>query len=125
MQTEFRQFCHGLASDGVFLACEVPPDGEGRAISGEGGSARKAPGGPGLTTWVDVRVTCSENIRTDEAILRRGVPAVRAAVLTDRAVSYGVGVHAEAAYLVPGGKGRRPNGPTSPPRRDRPPPRPR
>jgi len=61
---------------------------------------RKASGGPGLTTWVDVRVTCSENIRTDEAILRRGVPAVRAAVLTDRAVSYGVGVHAEAAYLV-------------------------
>ncbi|HEY1197274.1 MAG TPA: hypothetical protein VGG32_00915 [Thermoplasmata archaeon] len=33
-------------------------------------------------------------------LLRRGVPAVRAAVLTDRAVSYGVGVPAEAAYLV-------------------------
>jgi lipoate-protein ligase A len=32
-------------------------------------------------------------------ILRRGVPAVRAAVLTDRAVSYGVGVDPGAAYL--------------------------
>jgi lipoate-protein ligase A len=52
-----------------------------------------------LTTWVDVRVTCSEDVRTDEAILRRAVPAVRVAVLTDRAVSYGVGVRAETAFL--------------------------
>jgi len=44
-------------------------------------------------------VTCAEDVRTDEVILRRGVPAVRVAVLTDRAVSYGVGVHAEAAFL--------------------------
>jgi len=62
--------------------------------------ARTASAGPGLTTWVDVRVTCSENVRTDEVILRRGVPAVRAAVLTDRAVSYGVGVPADTPYLV-------------------------
>ncbi len=32
-------------------------------------------------------------------ILRRAVPAVRVAVLTDRAVSFGVGVPAEAPYL--------------------------
>ncbi|MGA7475990.1 MAG: hypothetical protein WBW47_02080 [Thermoplasmata archaeon] len=69
-------------------------------MSGTGRAKTAVSPGPGLTTWVDVRVTCSENIRTDEVILRRGVPAVRAAVLTDRAVSYGVGVHPEAAYLV-------------------------
>jgi len=45
-------------------------------------------------------VTCSEDVRTDEAILRRGVPAVRVAVLIDRAVSVGVGVHADAPYLA-------------------------
>jgi lipoate-protein ligase A len=45
-------------------------------------------------------VTCLENVRTDEVILRRGVPAVRAAVLTDRAISYGVGVPADAAYRL-------------------------
>ena len=54
---------------------------------------------PGLTTWVDVRLTCAENVRTDEAILRRAAPAVRAAVLSDRAVSFGVGVAASAAFL--------------------------
>jgi len=69
-------------------------------MSGAGRTTKAHPPGPGLTTWVDVRVTCAENIRTDEVILRRGVPAVRAAVLTDRAVSFGVGVHAEAAYLA-------------------------
>jgi lipoate-protein ligase A len=56
--------------------------------------------GAGLTTWVDVRVTCAENVRTDEVILRRAVPAVRVAVLTDRAVSFGVGVAADAPYLL-------------------------
>jgi len=45
-------------------------------------------------------VTCSEDVRTDEAILRRGVPAVRVAVLIDRAVSVGVGVRADAPYLA-------------------------
>ena len=39
-------------------------------------------------------------MRTDEAILRRGVPAVRVAVLSDRAVSYGVGVRADASFLA-------------------------
>lgn len=53
----------------------------------------------GLTTWVDVRVTCLENVHTDEVILRRAVPAVRAAVLTDRAVSCGVGVNPSAPFL--------------------------
>ncbi len=33
-------------------------------------------------------------------ILRRATPAVRAAVLTDRSVSYGVGVPTDARYLV-------------------------
>ena len=33
-------------------------------------------------------------------ILRRAVPAVRVAVLTDRAVSFGVGVHGDASYLL-------------------------
>jgi len=46
-----------------------------------------------------VRVSCAENVRTDEVILHRAVPAVRVAVLTDRAVSYGVGVAADAPYL--------------------------
>lgn len=59
---------------------------------------------PGITAWVDVHVTCAENVRTDEAILRRGVPAVRGAVLTDRAVSCGVGVRPDAAYLVAAGR---------------------
>jgi len=49
---------------------------------------------------VDVRVSCSEDVRTDEAILKRAVPAVRAAVLTDRAVSCGVGVHDDAPFLA-------------------------
>ena len=44
-------------------------------------------------------MTCSEDVRTDEVILRRAVPAVRVAVLTDRAVSYGVGVHADTPFL--------------------------
>jgi lipoate-protein ligase A len=69
---------------------------------------RGAPARPGLTTWVDVRVTCSENVRTDEVILRRAVPAVRAAVLTDRAVSYGVGVPESAPYLLRAAKARIP-----------------
>ena len=55
---------------------------------------------PGLTTWVDVRVSCADDVRTDEVILHRGVPAVRVAVLGDRAVSYGVGVRADAPFLV-------------------------
>ncbi len=65
-----------------------------------GRTARESSREPGLTTWVDVRVTCSEDVRTDEAILRRAVPAVRVAVLTDRALSYGVGVRAEAPFLA-------------------------
>ena len=44
-------------------------------------------------------MSCAEDVRTDEAILRRGVPAVRVAVLDDRAVSYGVGVRAAAPFL--------------------------
>lgn len=39
-------------------------------------------------------------MRTDDVILRRAVPAVRAAVLTDRAVSYGVGVPPDASFLA-------------------------
>jgi len=77
----------------------VPSDAGGRTISGGHGEARHPPAGAGLTTWVDVRVTCSENVRTDEVILRRGTPAVRAAVLIDRAVSFGVGVPPDAPYL--------------------------
>jgi len=78
---------------------EVPSQVGGKTISGEHGTTRHPSAGVGLTTWVDVRVTCSENVRTDEVILRRGAPAVRAAVLTDRAVSYGVGVSPDAEYL--------------------------
>jgi len=62
--------------------------------------AQTPPHAPGLTTWVDVRVSCADDVRTDEVILRRGVPAVRVAVLSDRAVSYGVGVRAEAPFLA-------------------------
>jgi len=72
----------------------------GGAISATEGTSRNLPRGPGLTTWVDVRVTAADDVRTDEVILRRGVPAVRVAVLTDRAVSYGVGVRAEAPFLA-------------------------
>ncbi len=78
---------------------EVPSESGGKTISGGHGAARHPPAGAGFTTWVDVRVTCSENVRTDEVLLRRGAPAVRAAVLTDRAVSFGVGVPPDAAYL--------------------------
>ena len=45
-------------------------------------------------------MSCIDDVRTDEVILRRGVPAVRVAVLSDRAVSYGVGVRADAPFLV-------------------------
>lgn len=68
----------------------------GETISGTSRAPPARPHEVGLTTWVDVRVTCAEDVRTDEAILRRGVPAVRVAVLTDRAVSVGVGVRATA-----------------------------
>ncbi|HYA54000.1 MAG TPA: hypothetical protein VEG42_00160 [Thermoplasmata archaeon] len=47
-----------------------------------------------------MRVTCAEDVRTDEAILRRAVPAVRVAVLIDRSVSYGVGVHTNSPFLA-------------------------
>jgi len=69
-------------------------------ISGGGRASNPSAHHAGLTTWVDVRVTCPENVRTDEVILRRAVPAVRVAVLSDRATSYGVGVHADAPYLL-------------------------
>jgi len=69
---------------------------EGGAISSSEPPAREL----GLTTWVDVRVTCADDVRTDEAILRRAVPAVRVAVLTDRAVSYGVGISPEVPFVA-------------------------
>jgi lipoate-protein ligase A len=45
-----------------------------------------------VRTWVDRALTCAEQIRTDEDLLRAGTPGVRVAVLTDRAVSVGVGL---------------------------------
>ena len=45
-------------------------------------------------------MSCVDDVRTDEVVLHRGVPAVRVAVLSDRAVSYGVGVRAEAPFLA-------------------------
>ena len=77
-------------------------------ISAPGRGPRESSRGAGLTTWVDVRVTCSDDVRTDEAILRRAVPAVRVAVLTDRAVSYGVGVHPETPFLARSAKEKLP-----------------
>jgi lipoate-protein ligase A len=79
------------------------PRGE-RAISDRKGNPQTPVTRPGFTTWVDVHVTCLENVRTDEVILRRAVPAVRAAVLADRAVSFGVGVRPDTEYLAAASK---------------------
>ena len=43
--------------------------------------------------------SCAENLRSDDQLLRSGAPAVRVAVLSDTAVSYGVGVSSTSAYL--------------------------
>ena len=48
---------------------------------------------------VDLGVSCAEDTAADEVLLARGVPAVRVAVLSDRAVSVGVGVRMSAPYL--------------------------
>jgi len=48
---------------------------------------------------VDVGIRCVENVRADEAMLRRAVVGARVAVLGDIAVSVGVGVAPSAAFL--------------------------
>lgn len=45
-----------------------------------------------VSTRVDRALTCAEQIQTDEDLLKAGTPAVRVAVLTDRALSVGVGL---------------------------------
>jgi lipoate-protein ligase A len=44
-------------------------------------------------------VSCAEEFREDEQLLREGTPAVRVAVLAGLTVSYGVGVREDAPYL--------------------------
>jgi lipoate-protein ligase A len=100
VEMELRKFGHGDASAVGFLAFRGPRRIGGTPISATGRGVREAHREPGLTTWVDVRVSCADDVRTDEVILRRAVPAVRVAVLSDRAVSYGVGVRAEAPFLA-------------------------
>lgn len=41
---------------------------------------------------VDLALSCSDDVAADEDLLRRGSTAARVAVLSDRAVSFGVGV---------------------------------
>jgi len=48
------------------------------------------------------RITAARNSLEDERLLRAGVAEVRAAVLSDRTVSVGVGVRGEPAYVVRG-----------------------
>jgi lipoate-protein ligase A len=42
---------------------------------------------------------CSEEFREDERLLRAAAPAVRVTVLSDRALSYGVSIRSDAAFL--------------------------
>jgi lipoate-protein ligase A len=49
---------------------------------------------------VDAGIHCAENVRADEAILRRGAVDARVGILDDVAVSVGVGVAPTSAYLV-------------------------
>ncbi len=59
------------------------------------------PGGPALRrTTIDAAIASAENARADESLLRRGGPAGRVAVLSDRAVSVGIGVPAIVPYLA-------------------------
>lgn len=44
-------------------------------------------------------LTCAENLRRDDRALAAGAPAVRVAVMSDRAVSFGIGVPPTASYL--------------------------
>lgn len=54
---------------------------------------------PSVDVVVDGEVPCAEDVRRDERLLRAGAAAVRVAVLSDRALSVGVGVR-EAAPLL-------------------------
>jgi lipoate-protein ligase A len=49
---------------------------------------------------VDAGIHCAENVRADEAILRRGAVGARVAVLDDVTVSVGVGVTPSSPYLA-------------------------
>ena len=48
---------------------------------------------------IDLGIRCSDNVRADEALLRRAVVGARVAVLGDIALSVGVGEALSAAYL--------------------------
>jgi lipoate-protein ligase A len=49
---------------------------------------------------VDLRIDCAANVRADEALLLGGGPAVRVGVLSDHALSVGVGTGPGARCLV-------------------------
>lgn len=63
------------------------------------GTNEAGPRSIGPVRVVDLGVSCAEDTSADEALLARGVPAVRVAVLSDRAVSVGVGVRMSVPYL--------------------------
>jgi len=59
----------------------------------------EAPAGPGPPGAGPVRTTFAEEVARHEALLRRGTPAFRVAVLGERVVSFGVSVPLTAPYL--------------------------
>ncbi len=44
--------------------------------------------------------SAEENVRADDALLRRGQPAARVAVLSDRSLSVGAGVRPDVSYVL-------------------------
>jgi len=50
--------------------------------------------------WSARLVSFADEVRLQEAMLRRGAPAVRVRVVRERVVSFGVGVSSEAPYLL-------------------------
>jgi len=64
------------------------------------GDLRSSPSPPDPPIHVEVgEEECSAEFRADERLLRIGRPAVRVTVLSNRAVSYGVGVRPGALFL--------------------------
>lgn len=63
-------------------------------------SARDSSGRTTFRWEAAVDVRCAEEVARDESLLRDGTPAVRAAVLSDQALSVGVGVKGTAPCIL-------------------------